>query len=122
MSFMPVWLQVVLPFSTAAVTFVLTRTGGVLDRRRQRKEIERSSAPSFVIDCFGDEQYRLTNCGDAPATNIGLVLDDGVVRWLPANRQIAPQESAIMVFTTKVHQVGVMCSERPLAQIVPVPT
>lgn len=74
-----------------------------------------------MIERFGDEQYRLTNSGEEEATNIGFLLENGVVRWLPANRPIAPGESAIMVFAKKTHQVGIMCSERPLAQIVPVP-
>ena len=110
-----------MPICTAILGFVTGRLGGVLDRRRERREIEMSRAPSFTIEPYGTGQYRIVNSGTATATGIGIVLDDGVRQWLPKERELAPNESAIIVTTNKVHQVRVLCNELAQAQFVPVP-
>lgn len=67
---MPVWLQVTLPFVTLVLGFILGRVNKALDRRLERRNAERASAPRFVIERMSGELYRLVNEGEMTATAV----------------------------------------------------
>lgn len=123
---MPTWLQIVVPIVTAFLGFALGRLNGVLDRRRARREAEKSRAPVFTLAPYRKDRYQLINSGTARATGIDFEFDGKPLVRLPDQRELAPDESVVLMLSgsmqvPKPHQIRVTCNELSAPQILPVP-
>jgi hypothetical protein len=120
---MPLWLQICLPFLTAFLGFGLGRLGGAVDRRRQRREVAALRAPAFVMSWETGHRFRLSNVGDAAATNLRVDFGNEAYR----NQKVldfhepevlGPGESFTFLMTNsrverRPDQVRVSCDELP---------
>ena len=113
----------------AIATFFLGRLSTRLDRRRDRKEIEASRAPDFELTHESGNRFRLSNVGDADATDLTLDFGENynrsMIRQVPDRVDLAAGESFTFLrmesfAVRRPDQVLVSCAELPQSQSCPV--